>query len=734
MSLTSDQSSAAPTAAHPTPQVPAPQVPAPSAAAPMEEAGPFEAGTAVLTGAPQPQPQPADAHRDPVVDTLARGRDHLLSLQADEGWWKGELETNVTMDAEDLMLRQFLGILTPATAQETGRWIRSQQLPDGGWATFYGGPSDISTTIEAYVALRLAGDDPQAPHMRSAAEWVRAAGGIAASRVFTRIWLALFGEWSWDDIPVLPAELSFLPPWFPLNIYDFACWARQTVVALTIVGSLRPVRSLGFTLDELRVPAPKPVKSPLRSWAGAFERLDVVLHRYEKRPFQPLRRLALRRAAEWVIARQEADGCWGGIQPPMVYSIMALHLMGYPLNHPVISMAFRALDRFTIREQTPDGMVRRIEACQSPVWDTALAVVALSDAGLPGDDPAMVRAGRWLADEEVRVAGDWAVRRPTLAPGGWAFEFDNDFYPDVDDTAEVVIAIHRLLGDGHGPVDHSDGSGPGSAAAAAAAAAAASAESAAAGTIAAADPGLARELRAAAERGVDWSVGMRSSNGAWGAFDADNVRTLVTKIPFCDFGEVVDPPSADVTAHMVEMLALLGRADHPMTQRAVRWLLDNQEAGGSWFGRWGVNHVYGTGAVVPALISAGVSASHPAILAAAHWLVEHQTSDGGWGEDLRSYREDSWIGRGEPTASQTAWALLALLAMEPERGSVEWESIERGVRWLCDTQRADGTWDEPQFTGTGFPWDFSINYHLYRLVFPVTALGRYVSLTGRATR
>lgn len=750
MSLTSDQSSAAPTAAHPSPQVPAP-----SGAAPVEGTTAFEAGAAVLTGVPQPHPHahpasatasatataapappapvapPAVTHADPVVDTLWRGRDHLLALQAEDGWWKGELETNVTMDAEDLMLRQFLGILSPEAAAETGRWIRSQQQSDGGWATFYGGPSDISTTIEAYVALRLAGDDPQAPHMRSAAEWVRSAGGIAAARVFTRIWLALFGEWPWEDVPVLPAELSFLPPWFPLNIYDFACWARQTVVALTIVGSLRPVRSFGFTLDELRVPAPKPQKSPLRSWAGAFERLDTVLHRYEKRPFQPLRRLALRRAAEWVIARQEADGCWGGIQPPMVYSIMALHLMGYPLNHPVISQAFRALDRFTIREQTPDGMVRRIEACQSPVWDTALAVVALSDAGLGGDHPAMVRAGQWLADEEVRVAGDWAVRRPTLAPGGWAFEFDNDFYPDVDDTAEVVIAIHRLLGDGHGPVDHSDGSGPGSAVAAAAAAVS---SAAGAGTIAAADPGLARQLRAAAERGVDWSVGMRSSSGAWGAFDADNVRTLVTKIPFCDFGEVVDPPSADVTAHMVEMLALLGRSDHPITQRAVRWLLDNQEAGGSWFGRWGVNHVYGTGAVVPALISAGVSARHPAILSALHWLVEHQTADGGWGEDLRSYRDDAWIGRGEPTASQTAWALLALLAAEPERGSMEWESIERGVRWLCDTQRPDGTWDEPQFTGTGFPWDFSINYHLYRLVFPVTALGRYASLTGRSFR
>jgi len=645
--------------------------------------------------------QPASGVDDRVAEdaaaALGRARDHLLSLQSAEGWWKGELETNVTMDAEDLMLRQFLGILAPRLAAETGRWIRSKQQDDGGWPTFYGGPSDLSTTFEAYIGLRLAGDAPGAAHMLRAASFIREHGGLAATRVFTRIWMALFGEWPWDEVPVLPPELVLLPSWVPLSVYDFGCWARQTVVALTIVGHFRPVRSLGFTIEELTVPAARQGRAPLLSWTGVFQRLDAGLRRYQRHPVKTLRELALRRATEWVLARQEADGGWGGIQPPWVYSIMALHLMGYPMNHPVLVAALEGLETFTVREPVLENgeqvMVRRLEACQSPVWDTALAVVALADAGLDAHHPAMRQAGEWLVGEEVTIPGDWRVRRPNLEPGGWAFEFANDIYPDVDDTAEVVLAVRRLLEGGWGDIDQD----------------------------------AAKRARDAVERAVNWSVGMRSSNGAWGAFDADNVREVATKIPFCDFGEVIDPPSADVTAHMVEMLADLGRADHPVTQRAVRWLLDNQEPGGSWFGRWGVNHIYGTGAVVPALITAGVAADHPAIRLAVRWLVAHQHPDGGWGEDLRSYKDDAWIGRGEQTASQTAWALLALLAADPTN-----EAVSRGVSWLCDTQRPDGSWDEPYYTGTGFPWDFSINYHLYRLVFPLTALGRYVTLTGRS--
>jgi squalene-hopene/tetraprenyl-beta-curcumene cyclase len=611
-------------------------------------------------------------------------RDHLLGLQDPGGWWKGELETNVTMDAEDLLLRHYLGILSPDVAGAAARWIRSQQRPDGAWATFHGGPGDVSATVEAYVALRLAGDPTDAAHMASAADWVRHHGGLHATRVFTRIWLATVGAWDWEDLPVLPAEIMLLPPSVPLNIYDFGCWARQTIVALSVVMAHRPSHPLPFPIDELRSSTPPPGRRHrVLSLPGALESVDRLLHRYERLPRWVWTRTALRRhclglAERWIIARQEADGCWGGIQPPIVYSVIALHLQGYSLDHPVMRAAMAGIDGFVL----DDERGRRIEACQSPVWDTALAVVALADAGVDGGDPAMTSAARWLVGEEVRVRGDWAVRRPDLEPGGWAFEFANDLYPDTDDTAEVVMALRRA---GVHPGDGSAADG-------------------------------------AAARGVAWSVGMQCRDGGWGAFDADNDSRWCAALPFCDFGEVTDYPTADVTAHMLEMLADEPGVDPAVIERGKAWLIGQQEADGSWWGRWGTNFVYGTGAAVPALVRAGVDPGDACIRRAVGWLEEHQNADGGWGEDMRSYVDEAWRGRGTSTASQTAWALLALLAAGEAGGA----AVARGVAWLVDTQRADGTWDEPQYTGTGFPWDFNINYHLYRLVFPLSALGRYV--------
>ena len=485
----------------------------------------------------------------------------LRSSQHEQGWWKGELATNVTMDAEDLLLREFLGIATPEVIVPAARWIRSQQRADGTWATFHDGPGDLSTTAEAWVALRLAGDDPAAPHMRAAAEFVRAGGGIEASRVFTRIWLALFGLWSWDDLPNLPPELILFPAWFPLNIYDWGCWARQTVVPLTVVATLRPCRPLPFGIDELRTDARTAPRASITTWPASSSGRHRAA-RLRQTPLNFVRDHAMRRAAEWILARQEADGGWGGIQPPWVYSLLALHFLGYSLDHPAMRAGIDGLDGFVVREQTPDGEVRRLEACQSPVWDTALAIAALLDAGVAHDDPAVLRATDWLLGEQITAGGDWQVRRPGSNPAGGRSNSPTTSIPIPMTPPRSSLRCTRFR---------------------------------------IPTRALGRGRRAAAR----WTVGMQSADGGWGAFDADNTSVLPTKLPFCDFGAVTDPPSADVTAHVVEMLAVLGRGRERECRRGVRWLLDHQEADGSWFGRWGANHIYGTGAAVPALVAAG---------------------------------------------------------------------------------------------------------------------------------
>ncbi|MGH9044045.1 MAG: squalene--hopene cyclase [Acidimicrobiales bacterium] len=608
-----------------------------------------------------------------VRDTVINGSLALTKMRDADGYWKGELETNVTMDAEDLLLREFLGVRDEEVTAASARWIRSKQREDGTWANFFGGPPELSTTVEAYVALRLAGDEPSAPHMERASRYVRSQGGLEATRAFTRIWLALFGLWEWGELPVIPVEMVLLPRWFPLNIYDFACWARQTVVALSIVSAYRPAHPIDISIDELKSGVPRPLQPSLSSWRGRFAALDRLLHRYERRPIAWLRRMAMVKAERWIVAHQENDGCWGGIQPPWVYSLIALSLRGYSLEHPVIEAGIKGIDSFTVT----DSFSRRLEACQSPVWDTALAMIALADAGAPPDEDALSSSAAWLVEEEVSKRGDWSIRRENLEPGGWAFEFENDWYPDIDDTAEVVLALLRS--------DRAD--------------------------------------HPSVSRGVDWVLGMQCADGGWAAFDADNTRALCRELPFCDFGELIDPPSADVTAHVLEMLAALGHRSQA-TERGVRWLLNAQEEDGSWFGRWGANYVYGTGAAIVALVASGLGREDPAITRAVAWLARHQNPDGGFGEDLRSYEDPAWRGRGTSTPSQTAWALQGLEA------AGEREVSKAAAGFLVESQMPDGTWEEPLFTGTGFPGAFYINYHLYRQVFPVSALGRYLRTQG----
>ena len=611
----------------------------------------------------------------------------LLNDQHREGYWWGELESNASITAEYLLLTHHLGIGDPDQWARIAEYLRRQQTDAGYWAQYLDGPGEISTSIEVYFALKLAGDDPNAPHMVRAREWILAAGGIAEARVFTKMWLALFDQFDWEQLPAMPAWLNLLPNWFPINLYEFASWARATVVGITVLFALRPVATLpaGSGVQELWVDprqrqefaVPRPKRT--LSWSGAFYQVDRLLRLFDRNHMRPFQRRSLAAAERWLIDRQEANGAWAGIQPPWVYAILALRALGYPLDHPVMQKAIHGFERFT---WTDDGMVWT-EACQSPVWDTGLAVIALLDSGLPADHESLLRAGDWLLQEQVFAGGDWQVKNPDAPPGGWAFEFDNDVYPDVDDTAVVMIALDGLQ--------------------------------------------LADEKakRRAIDEGTTWMMSMQSANGGWGAFDVDNTKTFLTQIPFADFGELLDPPTGDVTAHALEFLGRMGyRGEYPPAARALRFLYDLQEPDGSWWGRWGVNYIYGLGAVLPALAELGEPMSQPAVRKAVGWLRAHQQSDGGWGESSDSYAEPSRRGAGPSTPSQTGWAVMALIAADETRS----REVARGIQYLVEQQRADGTWDEPEFTGTGFPSDFMINYHLYRHYFPLMALGRYAHI------
>ncbi len=578
---------------------------------------------------------------DAAID---RGTRRLLELQRPDGIWVGELESNVTMTAQHLFWNHALGLRTPDMDRRIANELTARMREDGTWSIWFEGPPDLSTSVEAYVALRMCGVDP-GPKAKA---YIRSQGGIPKSRLFTKCFLALLGQWPWQRMVPIPPELVLLPPSAPFSIYNFACWARQTFVALALAQSLRPVRPADVELRDIGA-VPGRTRRPLRR--------------------DPLRRLAQRRAEEWIRARQEADGSWGGIQPPWVWGIIALHALGHGFEDSTLRKAVEGWEGFMVE----DGDRLRPEACQSPVWDTALAVLALRACGVSSEHPQLAAAGAYLLREEVTVKGDWAIRRPGLAPGGWAFEYENDLYPDVDDAAVVALALHEL-GIGGGAID----------------------------------------------RSIDWLAGMQSRDGGWGAFDVDNSAMWLYKIPFCDFGKVTDEPSADVTAHTLETFGTLGaRADSAV--RGVEWMLAEQEADGSWFGRWGVNHLYGTGAALPGLAACGIPGDHPAMRRAVAWLDAVQQENGGFGEDIRSYSDPGWRGRAPfTTPSQTAWALLGYVAA----GNAEDHGARKAADYLCAVQRPDGDWDEEHFTGTGFPLDFMIRYHLYRINFPLLALGR----------
>ena len=654
----------------------------------------------------RPAPFPAA-----IDSAIGRLHDYFRREQDDSGYWWGELESNNTMEAEYVMLCRFLGRCNPERERHIVNYLISKQLDDGSWSIYYGAPGDLSTSVECYFALKLCGEDPAADHMVRAREFILARGGIPRARMFTRIWLALFGQWEWEGTPRLPTEMVLLPDWAPFSIYRFASWARGCIVPLSIVLTRHPVRAIPpeHAIDELLpngregtdYSLPTPPGFNLARLVHLIEQTVGTI--YNRMRFNPFRKVAEQKAIQWILEHQEADGSWGGIQPPWVYSLIALSVCGFDNEHPAMVKGFEGLDGFGIQK----GDKWTIQGCISPVWDTCLTVQALAESGLPPDDPMLADAIQWLVDKQILVGGDWQVQAPQLQPGGWAFEFHNNCYPDIDDTAEVALAL-RL---GRLP------------------------------------DGADQLRRQAIERAAEWVEGMQNSDGGWASFDKNNNHGYVTAITFSDFGEVLDPSSADVTAHVLEMYGKMGYKTHlPSVQAAYRYLRAEQEDDGSWFGRWGVNYIYGLGAALPALESIGEDMRQPYVRRAVQWLVERQNADGGWGESCASYVDSTQRGVGYSTASQTAWAIIALVAAG-EAGSA---AAHNGVEYLLRTQKPDGQWDEPYFTGTGFPGykkgarveripkpgergfqgkelsaGFMINYHLYRNTWPLLALGRF---------
>jgi squalene-hopene/tetraprenyl-beta-curcumene cyclase len=623
-------------------------------------------------------------HLNRIERAVQRGTAAMLAMQDPAGFWWAELESNVTITAEYIMLHRFLGLDQTRVPRMVAD-ILDKQLPNGGWSIWQGDGGELSTTVEAYLALKIAGLSGADPRMVKARDFVLARGGALKSRVFTRIFLALFGQVSWDGTPLLPVEFMLLPPWSGLSIYELSCWTRATVVPLMIIMAKRPVHSLPPEqgVQELFLSPDEPIAGHRVAWnreASLLENLFIILDRILKlyawlRLPWP-RNFALRQAEKWILEHQEDSGDWAGIQPPMINSLMALHCLGYDRDHDVIQRGLKALEFFTLEADDRTWL----QSCISPVWDTALAIRALVAAGLPPEHPAMTRATSWLLSQQIFKPGDWCVKCPDLPPGGWAFEFHNNWYPDVDDSSMVLVALKEGLAD-------------------------------------------AAKHEAALQRGINWCLGMQSKNGGFASFDKDNTKEWLNAIPFGDLKALVDPPTEDITARILEMMGTFGHGlDHPAAVRGLAFLLRTQHPAGPWWGRWGVNYLYGTWSVLVALQRIGEDMSQPYIRRAVDWVKSHQNPDGGWGEVCESYRHPELMGQGPSTASQTAWALLGLMAA----GEVQGPAVKAGVDYLVKTQNAQGRWDEEQFTGTGFPNHFMIRYHLYRDCFPLMALGTYV--------
>ncbi|KAB2842456.1 squalene--hopene cyclase [bacterium] len=631
--------------------------------------------------------------------SIQRAQQLLLRHQFPEGFWWYTLEANETIGAEYLFLREFLGIPDPKLSRALCQRMLSQQRADGSWAIYYNGPGDLSTTVECYWALKMSGYSVDDPAMLRARGFIRSHGGPTKVRVFTKIHLAMFGLAPWSAAPAMPYIFMMLPRWAPINIYEFSSWARACIVPLLIVLNERPVHKLAIDLEELYPEAPADRDWSISSTEGdwfsigkVFLSVDKFLKNIEKIKVPRFKRgSAVKRCLRYIREHIEKTE---DIYPAMAYSALALKTLGYPNEDPTMRQCLKGLAAF---HQLCDGDLLHIpkqagadldgdrrylhqQCCISPVWDTPWAAVSLCDSGLNPEHPALRRAAEWLVSKQITdVKGDWAVKKPRLKPGGWSFEFKNDYFPDVDDTLEVLSLFHKI---GY----------------------------------------PSAEIKRSFDLGLDWLLGMQSKNGGWAAFDVDNDLHLVNKIPFSDHGACLDPPTPDITGRMLEFLALIGwDRDSSVVQRALKFVYREQLESGAWEGRWGVNYVYGTWCVLQGLAAIGEDLSDPRIQKAVTWLKRVQLHDGGWGESCAGYAEDRFVSLPYSVPSQTAWALMGLIAA----GEADSPIVERGIEFLIRRQNDHGCWDEREYTGTGFPGHFYIRYHGYRHYFPLLALGRY---------
>lgn len=626
--------------------------------------------------------------KEDVDLSIGRAARWLLDRQHRDGYWVGELEGDTILESEYVLLKAFLGELDEPVVVKVCRYLREHQCPGGGWGNYPGGPFDLSTTVKGYFALKLVGVPTTEPDMVRARELILEAGGAARCNSFTRFYLALLGQIRHDECPYVPPELIRVPSWLPFSLAEMSAWTRTMVVPLSLFSLLKPCRQLPPEQGIAELYAPGKRRSPIRmtwppfSWANFFVAADRMMKVADKVLPKSWREGTKKAAVRWMLEHCENSDGLGAIYPPMVYAIVILRALDYAPNDHTYRWCVRQLEDLMIEE----GETVRLQPCVSPVWDTAIAGIALADAAERADAPAireeaLPKTARWLLGKEIRVKGDWAVRRRfrNIEPSGWAFEFLNDHYADLDDTAMVLMTLHKS-----GLKD---------------------------------DPAV-KETTA---RALKWLLALQGRDGGWAAFDADIDNEVLTKVPFADHNAMLDPSCPDITARVLEMLGTLGHGpDHPSARKGLDFLWKTQEPEGCWYGRWGVNYVYGTWQVLQGLQALGLPMDHPRLRKAADWLESVQQPSGAWGESCASYDDRDRMGQGEATASQTAWGVLGLIAA----GRGEGEAARRGISWLVAAQNEDGGWDEEPFTGTGFPKVFYLRYHYYRAYFPLMALAR----------